>query len=178
MLIGTSISSCGQTSQHDKDIKYYTTIALQMKDLDNSEQIRKTLFYCKAILKKETSKRISSSSFDKLNNALTSALKEIDIRIKKISALNDEGDEKYNLKKTVLSYWTRKKESCNSIFPIFLQMLKNNDTNLTEAQKNEIEKSTAQMKKLQLEEEEIEILFIRYCRLHDITTNELEEYDL
>ena len=165
-----------QTSIHEKDLKYYATIALQMEDFgDDSDSGLKIL---KQAEKTKTGIVNDTLLYHKIDSLLTNLNSEIDIRIKKIEQLENNVDDEYKLKEIVLSFLMSEKESLQKMFEIYRIIMKKGITALTELQKADLKKYIENQQKLQIERQKIEKLFSKFQIHHDITVNELEKYGL
>lgn len=180
ILIATFLftSSCtnAQTSTHEKDLKYYTTIALQMEDFSNDSMLK---------IGKEAEKHkngittaADSLRYNNIDIFVSNITSEMDKRIQKLKQLENKVDDEYNLKETVLSFLISEKEAYKYNFGIYLKTMKNGEKSITDLEKAEGEKKIEKQKKLQNERKKIENLFLRYQIHYEITVNELKKYGL
>jgi hypothetical protein len=180
LIFATSFSatSCGQTSSHQEDLNYYTTIALQMKDIvPKVQNFWERMKQGVLSAKQNQDQKLDKPTLDTLKGSLTKILTDLDSKIKKINSLN-ETDKNLNLKQTVAIYLEETKQLQQTAIPKVLELLENGLNKITDEQKEAVKQFSEKGQELQIKSTQIEDLSLEYQKKHNITSNELDKYGL
>jgi hypothetical protein len=150
-----SATSCGQTSSHQDDLNYYTTIALQMKDIVPKvqsfwQQMKQGVLSAK----QNQDQKLDKPTLDTLKGSLTKILTDLETKIKKINSLN-ETDKNLNLKQTVATYLEETKQLQQTAIPKVLELLENGLDKITDVQKEAVKQFSAKGQELQIKSTQI-----------------------
>jgi hypothetical protein len=187
LIISAYIMSCGQTSTHEggqtsshkEDLIYYTTIAAEMKAI--RPKVEAFLGQMKtgvhAANSNETHK-LDKASLDSLREYFNRTISDLNLTIKIMGALK-ETDKDLDFKQTVLSYLTEVKQLQEAAIPVVLDMLENGVDKVTDKQKKALGQKFMDIgNKLDGKGQGIRILSLAYQKKHNITAEELKQYNL
>lgn len=171
-------TSCGQTSSHQDDLNYYTTIALQIKDIVPEvqsfwQQMKQGVLSAK----ENQNQKLDKPTLDTLKGSLARILNDLDAKIKKINSLK-ETDKSLNYRQTVATYLEETKELQQTAIPKILELLENGLDKITDEQKEALKQFSAKAQQLQIQSTRIGDLSLEYQKKHNITNNELDKYGL
>lgn len=174
----SSTTSCGQTSSHQDNLYYYTTIALQMKNIVPEvqtfwQQIKQGVLSAN----QNQDQKLDKQTLESLKSLLATILTDLDEKIKKVNSLN-ETDKRLNLKQTVATYLEETKQLQQTAIPKIFELLENGLTKITDEQKDALSQFSAKGQELQTRSAQIENLSLQYQKKHNITNSELEKYGL
>ena len=173
-----SLTSCGQKSSHEEDLKFYTTIGLQMKDVAPKVQIFWGQMKQGILTARENeSHKLGKTSIDSLKMYLSKNIEELEKKIKIVNVLS-ETDNDLNFKKTIIDYLEQTKTLQETAMPKVLELLENGLDKINDQQKDAVKIFMTQGQELQIKSKEIEDLSLVYQKKHKITNKELDQYGL
>lgn len=178
LSIFTTLNSYGQTAIHADHLLYYSTIALQLKDITPKVQTFWGEMNQTVITATDNGNhKLDGSAISKLKDDLRNNENELDRKIRMIGSL-DETDPELNLKQTVIDYLTEAKSFEEAAVPKVIQYLEKGLDKMTEQEKQILKLFIVKGEQLHKRSRMIENLSGNYRAKHNITNLELEKYGL
>jgi hypothetical protein len=172
------VISCGQTDASQDDLIYYTTIAMQMKEIKPvlegywHEGLQNML-----VARQNEDHKLDKKNIDTLKKHFADAFRALDEKIKIISSLK-ETDKELALKDTIISYLTDIKKLDEEAEVKTFELMETGLDKVTDEQKAGFHKFIIRGQALQNRSQEIENLSLEYQKKHNITKDELIKYGL
>lgn len=178
LVITFSITSCKQTSSHKDDLIYYTTIALQMKNIAPRVQDFWLQMQQGVLTARQNGDgKLDKPSFDSLKNSYAAILNGLDSEIAIINMLK-ETDEELNFKQAVLFHLTEIKSLNQALIPQCLRLYEIGIGKINDRQKEALQTFVTKGQELQLKSGDIQHMSLVYQRKHNISNEELKKFGL
>ena len=176
-LLVSGTSYC-QTSTHADDLLYYTTIALQMKEITPKVQsfwgeLRQSIMTAT----ENGNHKLDESKISNLKDDLRNNENELDRKIRMIGSL-DETDKDLNLKQIIITYLTEAKSLEENSVPKVIQFLDKGIDKLNEQEKQVLKLFIMKGEELSSKSRNLQSISMAYRGKHNITNAELDKYGL
>ena len=130
-----SITSCGLATSHEEALTYYTTIALQMKDVVPKVQafwgqMKQGIMTAK----RSQDQKLDKATLDSLKTSLSYIVTDLDTKIKTVNAVPKTADN-LKFKQAILSYLTETKQLQETSMAKVLELLENGLDKISDQQK-------------------------------------------
>lgn len=173
-----SLGSYCQPLTHSDDLLYYSTIALQLKDITPKVhsfwgEIKQSVITAT----ENGNHKLDASTINSLSNGMRNNVNELDRKIRMIGSL-DETDKELNLKQNVIDNLTEAKNLEEWSFSKVIQYLGKGIDKLSGQEKQLIKICMLKAEEVQKKSGSIPGLLIAYRTKHNITNTELEKYGL
>jgi hypothetical protein len=171
-------TSCGHTSSHEEALTYYTTIALQMKDVVPKVQVFWGQMKQGIITaKRNQDQKLDKTTLDSLKTSLSHIVTDLDTKIKTVNAISKTADN-LNFKQAILAYLTETKQLQETSIPKILELLEIGLDKISNQQKEALRQFATKGLELQAKSRKIEALSLAYQKEYKITNDELKKYGL
>ena len=178
LAVFVTLTSCGQKSTHEEDLKYYTSIGLQMKDVvPKVQNFWRQIKQGVLTAKQDETHKLDKAGVDSLKNYLSQIVNDLNDKIKVVSALK-ETDQDLAFKTAIIAYLTETKTLQEKAIPKILELLENGLDKINDEQKEALKTFQTKGQEMQVKSKEIEDLSLTYQKKHNITDEELVQYGL
>jgi len=171
-------SSCEKQVSNEKQILYYTTVGIEMK---NTSILVNDFFHQTVKIIKEAQevhdKKIDSSKITLFTESYHESIFTLSKAINKLTTLK-EIDQDINLKEKVLAYYKEVMMLQEATIPHLINVLNNGVDNITDKEREVFKNFQIRTPELQLKANELQKLSLDFQEKHHITEEQLTEYGL
>jgi CRISPR/Cas system CSM-associated protein Csm2 small subunit len=173
-----SLSSCGEKTSHEKEVSYFASIAIQLKDIvPKVHAFWKEMKQGVITATQNQDHKLDKFTLDSLKTKLAIVIKGLDQSINKINSLN-ETDSQLDLKHKVSFFLQETKEMQISVFSKVLKILETGIDKVTDQDKETLNQFKLNLQGYQNKSKEVEDLSLEFQKKHNINNKELVKYGL